>query len=330
MEAIRFHDDVLYLLDQTVLPGREVWLPYSGYRPVCDAIARLVVRGAPAIGVAAAYAYFLAAKASDCDLADCAEAKADLDGTRPTALNLKWATDRMYRLHQSLSGQAPGAVLDALRAEAIAIHDEDKALCRRISQFGAAVVPEHARILTHCNAGALATGGMGTALGVIREAYRQGKVDMVYADETRPLLQGARLTAYELYRDGIPVTLQPDSAAASLLASGGVDLIIVGADRICRNGDFANKVGTLSLAILAKHFGVPFYTAAPYSTIDTTLSDGSQIIIEQRSADEVRAFGGTVTAPPVPVHNPAFDVTPHELVTGIITDQGVQSGPFVF
>ncbi len=330
MEAIRFENDVLYLLDQTLLPNREVWLAYTDYRPICDAISRLVVRGAPAIGVAAAYAYFLAAKEFGCDLRACTQAKAELDGTRPTAPNLKWATDRMFRLHQAVSTQDAATSLAALRAEGMAIHQEDRALCEKISRFGAEVIPEHARILTHCNAGALATGGIGTALGVIRAAHAQGKVDMVYADETRPLLQGARLTTYELYQDGIPVTLQPDSAAAALMAAGKIDLVLVGADRICRNGDFANKIGTLSLAILANYFGIPFYTAAPYSTIDTALSDGSQIVIEQRSPEEVRTFGGAVTAPPVPVHNPAFDVTPHELVTGIITDLGVKTPPYAF
>lgn len=330
MEAIRFAGDTLYLLDQTLLPEQEVWIPHTSYRTVCNAIARLEVRGAPAIGIAAAYGYFLAAREFACAPEACAQARSALNATRPTALNLSWATARMAARHAALKGQPAEEVLDALRQEAEAIHQEDRDLCTRISRYGADLIPPRARILTHCNAGSLATGGMGTALGVIRAAYAQGKVDMVYADETRPLLQGARLTAYELYTDGIPVTLQPDSAAASLLASGQIDLIITGADRICRNGDFANKVGTLSLAVLAKYYNIPFYTAAPYSTIDTTLENGSQIVIEQRSGEEVRCYGGKVTAPPVPVNNPAFDVTPHSLVSAIITENGVCRPPYAF
>ena len=212
---------------------------------------------------------------------------------------------------------------------ALVIHAEDVAMCRAMGAYGAAVVPEHARILTHCNAGALATGGYGTALGVIRAAHEQGKVAMVYADETRPLLQGARLTAYELVADHIPATLIADNMAAALMARGAIDLVVVGCDRMAANGDFANKIGTYSVAVNARYHGVPFYTALPSSTIDLSLSDGSQIPIEQRDKDEVRALGGVQTAPAgVEVYNPAFDVTPHTLLTGVITERGIVYPPF--
>lgn len=224
---------------------------------------------------------------------------------------------------------ACGGNPEALIAEAIAIHQEDVAMCKAMGRHGAAVVPDHARILTHCNAGALATGGYGTALGVIRAAHEQGKVEMVYADETRPLLQGARLTAYELVTDHIPATLIADNMAASLMAKGKIDLVVVGCDRMAANGDFANKIGTYSVAVNAHHHGVPFYVALPCSTIDLSIPDGSGIPIEEREADEIRTLYGVQTAPrTVEVYNPAFDVTPHSLVTGIITEKGVIYPPF--
>lgn len=320
MEAIRWEGKTLYLLDQTKLPVTEEWISYTDYRPVVDAIRTMVVRGAPAIGVSAAYAYCLAALKGD----DLARAKADLAASRPTAVNLFWALDRMERKATACGGDA-----DALVAEAIAIHQEDVAMCRAMGANGAAVVPEHARILTHCNAGALATGGYGTALGVIRAAHEQGKVDMVYADETRPLLQGARLTAYELVTDHIPATLLTDGMAASLMAQGKIDMVVVGCDRMAANGDFANKIGTYSVAVNAHFHGVPFYTALPCSTIDLSISDGSQIPIEERAKDEVRTLYGVQTAPrDVDVYNPSFDVTPHSLLTGIITEKGVIYPPF--
>ena len=313
MEAIRWENDTLYLLDQTRLPAEEVWLPYTDYREVANAIRTMVVRGAPAIGVSAAYAYCLAARAG----ADLAEARAVLAASRPTAVNLFWALDRMA----SCKGD--------LLAEAKAIHQEDVEMCRTIGAFGAAVVPDGARILTHCNAGALATGGYGTALGVIRAAHEQGKVKMVYADETRPLLQGARLTAHELVADGIPTTLLADNMAAALMRRGGVDMVVVGCDRMAANGDFANKIGTYSVAVNAHYHGVPFYTALPSSTIDMTIADGSGIPIEERSRDELIHLGPTQTAPlDVGVWNPAFDVTPHALLTGIITEKGILYPPF--
>ena len=313
MEAIRWENDTLYLLDQTRLPAEEVWLPYTDYREVANAIRTMVVRGAPAIGVSAAYAYCLAAQAG----ADLAEAKAVLAASRPTAVNLFWALDRMA----SCKGD--------LLAEAKAIHREDVEMCRTMGAFGAAVVPDGARILTHCNAGALATGGYGTALGVIRAAHEQGKVKMVYADETRPLLQGARLTAHELVADGIPTTLLADNMAAALMRRGGVDMVVVGCDRMAANGDFANKIGTYSAAVNAHYHGIPFYTALPSSTIDMTIADGSGIPIEERSRDELIHLGPTQTAPlDVGVWNPAFDVTPHALLTGIITEKGILYPPF--
>ena len=313
MEAIRWENDTLYLLDQTRLPAEEVWLPYTDYREVANAIRTMVVRGAPAIGVSAAYAYCLAARAG----ADLAEAKAVLAASRPTAVNLFWALDRMA----SCKGD--------LLAKAKAIHREDVEMCRTMGAFGAAVVPDGARILTHCNAGALATGGYGTALGVIRAAHEQGKVKMVYADETRPLLQGARLTAHELVADGIPTTLIADNMAAALMRRGEVDMVVVGCDRMAANGDFANKIGTYSVAVNAHYHGIPFYTALPSSTIDMTIADANSIPIEERSRDELIHLGPTQTAPlDVGVWNPAFDVTPHALLTGIITEKGILYPPF--
>lgn len=320
MDAIRWEGNTLYLLDQTKLPVEETWLPYTDHRPVADAIRTMVVRGAPAIGVTAAYAYCLAALAGE----DLNEAKAVLAASRPTAVNLFWALDRMARKAADCGGDP-----ETLIAEAIAIHQEDVAMCKAMGLYGASVVPDHAHILTHCNAGALATGGYGTALGVIRAAHEQSKVDMVYADETRPLLQGARLTAYELVTDHIPATLIADNMAASLMAKGRIDMVVVGCDRMAANGDFANKIGTYSVAVNAHHHGVPFYVALPCSTIDLTLPDGDRIPIEERDKNEVRTLYGVQTAPAtVEVYNPAFDVTPHSLVTGIITEKGVIYPPF--
>lgn len=320
MDAIRWEGNTLYLLDQTKLPVEEIWLPYTDYRPVADAIRTMVVRGAPAIGVTAAYAYCLAALAGE----DLTEAKAVLAASRPTAVNLFWALDRM-----ACKTEACGGDPETLIAEAVAIHQEDVAMCKAMGLYGASVVPDHAHILTHCNAGALATGGYGTALGVIRAAHEQGKVDMVYADETRPLLQGARLTAYELVTDHIPATLIADNMAASLMAKGKIDMVVVGCDRMAANGDFANKIGTYSVAVNAHHHGVPFYVALPCSTIDLTIPDGDRIPIEERDKNEVRTLYGVQTAPAtVEVYNPAFDVTPHSLVTGIITEKGVIYPPF--
>ena len=320
MDAIRWEGNTLYLLDQTKLPVTEVWLPYTDYRPVADAIRTMVVRGAPAIGVTAAYAYCLAALAGE----GLGEAKETLAASRPTAVNLFWALERMEHKAKECGGAA-----EPLIAEAKAIHAEDVAMCRAMGAHGAAVVPEHARILTHCNAGALATGGYGTALGVIRAAHEAGKVNMVYCDETRPLLQGARLTAYELVSDHIPATLIADNMAASLMAKGKIDLAVVGCDRMAANGDFANKIGTYGVAVLAAYHGIPFYTVLPSSTIDMSIPDGKHIVIEERDPAEVTHFAGVQTAPEgIRVCNPAFDVTPHKLLTGIVTEKGVIHPPF--
>ncbi len=327
MEAIRWNHDALSLLDQTRLPLEERWLPCTDYRQVVRAIRTMVVRGAPAIGVAAAYATVLAARegAGTPDFAAfMARAREELASSRPTAVNLFWALDRM-----EACWRAWGPDLPRLEREAQAIHREDLEMNRAMGRFGAELVPQGARILTHCNAGALATGGYGTALGVIRAAHAQGKVAMVYADETRPLLQGARLTAYELAADHIPVTLICDDMAGALMARGQVDLVVVGCDRMAANGDFANKIGTYSLAVLARHHHIPFYTALPSSTVDLSLPDGRGIPVEERGPEEVSSFAGRRTGPAgVPVWNPSFDVTPHQLLTGIITERGVLTPPF--
>ena len=332
MDAIRWQGNSLALLDQTRLPVEEVWNTYTDYRKVADAIRRLVVRGAPAIGVAAAYALCLTAmeyKGQNPEefQKSMAAASAELAASRPTAVNLFWALDRMGL---ALGAAGCGAeALPILIREAEAIHREDVAMNRAIGAAGAAIVPHGARILTHCNAGAIATGGYGTALGVVRSAFAQGKVEMVYCDETRPLLQGARLTAWELVKDGIPATLITDNMAASLMAQGKIDLVLLGCDRMAANGDFANKIGTYGVAVLAHYHGIPFYSVLPSSTIDLSIPDGSHIPIEQREASEVTHFAGVRTAPEgVGVYNPAFDVTPHRLLTGIITEKGVIHPPF--
>lgn len=330
MDAIRWEGNTLYLLDQTRLPVHEDWIAYTDFRAVAKAITDMVVRGAPAIGVTAAYAYCLAALELR-DVPDFAaameEAERVLAASRPTAVNLFWALRRMAGCLRA-NGGTPEAI-DALIREAKAIHEEDVAMNHALGDFGAAVVPHHARILTHCNAGSLATGGYGTVLGVVRSAFSQGKVDMVYADETRPLLQGSRLTAYELVHDNIPCTLITDNMAAFLMAQGKVDLVILGCDRMAANGDFANKIGTYSVAVNARYHGIPFYTALPSSTIDLSIPDGSGIPIEERPGVEVTHLAGVQTAPEqVRTWNPAFDVTPHQLLTGIITERGVIYPPF--
>ena len=327
MEAIRWEDSALYLLDQTRLPAEERWLRYTDYHEVANAIRTMVVRGAPAIGIAAAYATVLAAQENACKAdfpAAMSQAKAVLAASRPTAVNLFWALDRMEKLWLSV-----GPDLPRLEEEARAIHREDVQMNETMGKAGAELVRQGARILTDCNAGAVATGGYGTALGIIRAAHAQGKVSMVYADETRPLLQGARLTAYELVRDRIPVNLICDDMAGYLMAQGKIDLVVVGCDRMAANGDFANKIGTYSLAVLAKYHGIPFYTALPSSTIDRSIPNGGHIPVEQRGGEEVTGFAGVPTGPAgVQTWNPAFDVTPHELLTAVITERGVLRPPF--
>lgn len=332
MDAVRWQEGSLALLDQTKLPVEEVWDTYTDYRQVADAIRRLVVRGAPAIGIAAAYAMCLAAiELQDLEqgafTAAMDRAARQLAASRPTAVNLFWALDRM-KLALSAAGGTASAI-PALTREAETIHREDIAMNRKIGRYGAELVPKGARILTHCNAGAIATGGFGTALGVVRAAHARGCVEMVYCDETRPLLQGARLTAWELVKDGIPATLITDNMAATLMAQGKIDMVFLGCDRMARNGDFANKIGTYGVAVLANYHGIPFYTVLPSSTIDMSIPNGRHIVIEERDPGEVTHFAGVQTAPEgVGVYNPAFDVTPHQLLTGIITEKGVIHPPF--
>ena len=333
---VRWADDALVLLDQTRLPVEEVERRYARWEDVADAIRTLVVRGAPAIGVAAAYGVALAARASrattfDGLLADLETAGKGLAATRPTAVNLFWALERVQRVARAARALPLPEVRARLLAEAHAIRAEDIAANRAMGAHGAALVPPAARILTHCNAGALATAGYGTALGVVRAAHAAGRVALVWVDETRPVMQGSRLTAWECVREGIPHRLIADAAAASVMARGQVDLVVTGADRIAANGDTANKIGTYSLAVLARHHDVPFYVAAPCSTIDPALPSGAAIPIEERDPAEVRRVGAQPTAPAEsPVYNPAFDVTPAALITAIVTERGVFRPPYRF
>jgi len=333
---VRWSGDRLILLDQTLLPEREVERGYQRWEDVAEAIRALVVRGAPAIGVAAAFGVVLATRQSragtfDGLLVDLETAIKGLAATRPTAVNLFWALERMRRVALA-SGTLPLTEMRVrLLAEAQAIRDEDIAANRAMGAHGASLVPPNARILTHCNAGALATAGYGTALGVVRAAHAQGKVALVWVDETRPVMQGSRLTAWECVREAIPHRLIADVVAASVMARGEVDLVVTGADRIAANGDTANKIGTYSLAVLAAHHQVPFYVAAPFSTIDPALASGAEIPIEERDASEVRRVGAQQTAPDAsPVFNPAFDVTPARLIAAIITERGVVRPPYRF
>jgi methylthioribose-1-phosphate isomerase len=311
VRAVRWTGETLELLDQRLLPERKVFVTCRTAAEVAQAIRDMVVRGAPAIGCAAAFGLALEAKRGG----DLAAAEAILAASRPTAVNLFWALERMR-------GAADAA------AEAVAIFDEDLAACRRMGELGEALVPDGSRIMTHCNAGALATAGHGTALGVIRSARDAGKKISVLVNETRPYLQGARLTAWEMVEEKIPATLITDNMAGHLISRGEVDLIIVGADRIAANGDTANKIGTYTLAVLALRHAVPFYVAAPISTIDANIAGGSAIPIEERPAEEVLGYRGTRWAPQgVRVRNPAFDVTPAGLITAIVTERGVVQRP---
>jgi methylthioribose-1-phosphate isomerase len=313
--------DAVHLLDQRLLPGEERWVDLTTGDEVAQAIRDLTVRGAPAIGVAAAYGVAVEARrgASAERLRAVAETIA---AARPTAVNLAWA---VRRISARLSEGAA-----AILAEAHRIRDEDEAACRRIGQLGAPLIPERAKVLTHCNAGALATAGYGTALGVVRAAIEGGNAISVFADETRPFLQGARLTAWELHREGIPVTVLTDGMAGWLMQRGEISCVVVGADRIAANGDAANKIGTYALAVLARHHGLPFYVAAPWSTVDLATLRGADIPIEERESDEVLTIAGQRIAPVgVRARYPAFDVTPAPLVTAIITERGVVRAPYV-
>ena len=336
LPTIAWQGEDIVMVDQRKLPADEIYVTCRTVNDVAKAIRNMVIRGAPAIGVCAAMGLALGSARSkatgtkqfttdfqkNCDL---------LADTRPTAVNLFWAIERMKRAFSegALAGESVDDLKKRLRAEADRIHDDDVASCRAIGANGAALVPAEANILTHCNAGALATAGYGTALGVIRGAIAAGRKVRVLADETRPFLQGARLTAWELVKDGIDTTVITDNMAGAIMKAGDIDLVVVGADRIAANGDTANKIGTYSVAVLAKEHGIPFYVAAPWSTIDLATRDGDAIPIEERTPREVTHFGSTQLAPEgAQVRNPSFDVTPHKYITAIITERGVYRAPF--
>ena len=324
------------MVDQRKLPVQEIYVRCRTAAEVARAIRTMVIRGAPAIGVAAAFGIALgmrksAATGTQKFAAEFHKTCELMASTRPTAVNLFWAIERMKRVVATAAeaGASVEQIQDRLDHEAQAIHDEDVASCRAIGAFGAQVVPADAKILTHCNAGALATAGYGTALGVIRGAVEAGKHVTVFADETRPFLQGARLTAWELVRDGIETTVITDNMAGALMRQGGVNFVVVGADRIAANGDTANKIGTYGVAVLAREHDIPFYVAAPLSTIDLKTSDGSRIPIEERNTREVTHVAGTqLAATGALIWNPAFDVTPHRFISGIITERGICRAPY--
>ena len=332
--TIEWRGNSVIMIDQTRLPAEELYREYTDFTGVAEAIRGMVIRGAPAIGIAAAMGVALGAREIIADTFDSFFRQLEnvcdlLARTRPTAVNLVWALERMKRVALSHRGLDLKSIRELLKAESIAIEQEDLQICRKIGKNGAALVKEGASILTHCNAGGLATAGYGTALGVIRAAQEAGKGVQVFADETRPWLQGARLTAWELMKDAIPVTLITDNMAGWLMKTGEIDFCVVGADRIAANGDTANKIGTYSIAVLAKENRIPFYVAAPISTFDLKLASGDEIPIEERAAEEVTRLQGVSTAPEgVKVRNPAFDVTPARYITGIITEKGVVRGDY--
>lgn len=334
MQTLRWQDDALVLLDQTRLPEELVYSTYRCVEDIACAIERLVVRGAPAIGLAAAYGVVVGARAAVEAAPEafcrCVEAAiARLARTRPTAVNLFWALEQMQAVLAAHRDRDNRAICAALLAAADRLFAEDRQICRQIGAHGAALLRDGSQVITHCNAGGLATADYGTALGVVYAAQEAGKRVAVFADETRPLLQGSRLTAWELMQSGIEVKVLCDNAAATVLRHEAIDCCIVGADRIAKNGDVANKIGTYGLAILAREHDVPFYVAAPVSTLDMALSSGAEIPIEQRDAAEVRKGLGKPTAPDaVPVYNPAFDVTPSDLVSAIISEKGVARAPY--
>lgn len=331
VKTIEWRHDTVRMIDQRLLPAREVIRVARDWRQVADAIRTMVIRGAPAIGVAAAMGIALGMRGYSGERARkrLSQVAKGLRATRPTAVNLAWAVERMSRVAQGNLDLDAAELFSRLRREALNIYEEDLAINRALGRVGAELISNPATVLTHCNAGALATAGYGTALGVVRAAREAGKKIAVIADETRPFLQGARLTAWELHKDHIPVTLIADNMAASVLARGGVSCVVVGTDRTAANGDVANKIGTYPLAVMARRHGVPFYVAAPLSSIDLECATGDEIPIEQRSADEITHIGGKLIAPRgIEVFNPAFDVTPAELVSAIITERGVAYPPY--
>jgi methylthioribose-1-phosphate isomerase len=334
LRTIEWHENTIRMIDQRLLPQRYEVLVCRDHHELAGAIRDMAVRGAPAIGAAAAFGLALCAIRSEAKspaqlLSELDEAAREIGATRPTAVNLFWGLERMRRKAGSLAGKPVPEIAAALVAEAQAIADEDVEMNRRMGRFGAELIRDGDAILTHCNAGRLATVDFGTALGVVRAAVEQGKRIQVYADETRPRSQGARLTAWELMQDGIPVTLIADNAAGLFLRTGKIQAVIVGADRVAANGDVVNKIGTYKVAVVARENGVPFYVAAPSSTIDIKMPDGDSVPIEERSPDEVTHVEGICVAPEgVPVANPAFDVTPHRYISAIITDRGIVRPPF--
>ena len=356
MRTIEWDDGVVKMIDQRKLPQEYVIVQFTDYREVARAIKEMYIRGAPAIGAAAAFGLALCARGSKAEtptelLADLEKAAVTLQKTRPTAVNLSWALERMLEKARQAQHTQVEQIVNALVAEAQRIADEDVEINKRMAAHGAELIEDGYNVLTHCNTGSLATVDYGTALGVIRTAHEQGKRVHVWVDETRPRLQGARLTAWELMRYGIPMTLIADNAAGHLMRTGQVDLVLVGADRVAANGDVANKIGTYKLAVLAQENGIPFYSVSPISTIDLSLPSGEHITIEERDATEVTHVGGVGIAPEgvpvynpafdvthvggvgiapegVPVYNPAFDVTPHRYITGIVTEEGIIAPPF--
>ena len=334
MKPVYFEKESLKLINQTLLPTEYIIETYTDYREIAKAIANMIVRGAPAIGVTAAYGFYFGAleykkESREIFSEKMKEVAEELASTRPTAVNLFWALNRMKKVIEDHPEKTVAEWVKLLKAEAHQICQEDIQMCRDMGKFGAKLLHHGDTILTHCNAGSLATADYGTALGVIRAAIEEGKEISVYADETRPFLQGARLTAYELQADGIPVTLITDNMAGWMMKLGRIDGVVVGADRIAMNGDVANKIGTYSVSVLAKAHGIPMYVAAPTSTIDFSIKSGDEIIIEERDTHEISHIAGVQIAPDgIRMENPAFDVTPHQNITAIITEKGVIYPPY--
>jgi len=332
LPTIEWKTDRIIMIDQRLLPGQEVYVECRDYNQVAEAIEQMVIRGAPAIGVAAAFGVALGVSV----IGDAKTLEEDferiyrrLEQTRPTARNLFWALERMRECYHTNRHLDLSQLKERIIQEALAIDREDVETNKKIGFFGKALIQDGQSILTHCNAGALATAGYGTALGIIRAAFEEGKNIQVFADETRPFLQGARLTCWELDKDGIPVILIADNMAGYLMKKGEISLVVTGADRIARNGDTANKIGTYTVAVLAREHGLPFYIAAPMSTIDFSLNSGDEIPIEERNPDEIRILGRQCLSPPhIPVRNPAFDVTPASFITAIITEKGIARAPY--
>lgn len=328
LNVIEFNENELKFLDQTKLPFEEFYIVTDNYLRIAEAIEKLEVRGAPLIGIAAAYAVCLGYRKFPTEFKVIIKR---LKKTRPTAVNLFWALERMQNVYNNIEGSDKDIIFNELKKEAINIHLEDEESCNLIAENGLKVFELNSRVLTHCNSGSLATGGIGTALGVISNAYKKGFVEFVFVDETRPLLQGSRLTAFELEKNGIPFSINIDSSAGYLMQKGVVDIVITGADRIAKNGDSANKIGTYSLAVLANYHKIPFYIAAPFSTIDMNIDSGEKIIIEERESAEINALKNVqLTKNSYLVTSPAFDVTPANLIDGIITDRGTFKYPYKF